>query len=122
RTRNALLGVAQRRMPRRNAAVDDADHDVLAAQAEVGAQTAGLLLEPQEDRAVVRRDVLIAVGPDALDLVALRELRGLRGRELRREAVQREPIAVDLAARRANGREQPIVALLELTRVALHRA
>ena len=74
----AVLRVEQRRMIRRDAAVDDADDDVLAAQLEIGAQAADRILQAEEGRAVVGVQVLVRVLPDALDLGALREPRYLR--------------------------------------------
>ena len=65
-------------MLRRDAAVDDADDDALAAQPEVGAQAADGILQAEERRAVVGLQILVRVLPDALDFGALREPRDLR--------------------------------------------
>src|SRR5690606_31442354 len=73
RPRHLRLDVEQRRMIRRDPAVDDADDHVLAVQAEIRAQAAVRLLEAQEDRAVVRLEPVVGVGPDALDLAERRE-------------------------------------------------
>src|SRR5690606_32615693 len=62
------LGVEQRRMIRRDPAVDDADDHVFALQPEIRAQSAARILEPEEDRAVVRAEPLVGVRPDALDV------------------------------------------------------
>ena len=106
---------------RRDAAVDDADDDVLAAQLEIRAQAADGILQAEEVRAVVRLQILVRVPPDALDLGALREPRYLSGRQTRREAVDGVAVAVDLRARGAEAAEQPVVRLLELFRVRVGR-
>ena len=77
RARDQLDRVGERRVIGRDAAVDHADDDVLAAQLQIGAQAAVLVLEAEEDRAIVRVDGLVGVEPDPLDLGALREPRRL---------------------------------------------
>ena len=93
-------------MIRGDAAVDDADDDVLAAKLQIGAQAARWVLEAQESRAVVRADVLVRVRPNALDVGALREPRDLGGRELGRKAVHGVPVAIDLVAGGTEAAEQ----------------
>ena len=119
--RNVLFGIEQGGVVRCHAAVDDTDDDVLAAQLEIRTQPARLILQAEEDGAVVGLHVLVCVLPDPLDLVALRKPRGLRGGEACRKPVQRVPIAVHLAAGRADAAEQPIVTLLEPLDVTLCR-
>src|SRR5690606_755256 len=72
--RNVTLDVEQRGMVRRDAAVDEADDDILAPKPQVRAQAPGRILEAEEDRAVERRELPVRVRPDALDGAAASEL------------------------------------------------
>jgi len=108
-------------MVRRDAAVDDADDDALAAQLEVGTQAPHGILQAEERGAVVGPQILVRVLPDALDLGALRETRYLPGRQPRRKPVDGVTVAVDLRIRGADAAEQPIVRLLERFSVGVGR-
>lgn len=116
--RQTRHGIAQRRVMWRDAAVDDSDDHVLAAQTEIGAQAPDRLLESEEDGALVCLQLLQRVRPNPFDLGALREPRDLTGVEPGGETVQRVAKAVDLLARRPDRREQLVVGLLEMTHVA----
>src|SRR5690606_23909263 len=116
---NVAFEVEQCRMIRRDAAVDDADDHVLAAQTEVRAQAADRIFETEEHCAVVRLKLLIGVEPDALDVVPLSETGRLPRCEPCGEAVHRVTKTIELAAGRADFPEQPIVGLLEVLHVAL---
>ncbi len=118
--RHAFLDVGQRRVVRRDTAVDDADDDALAAELEVRPQAAHLVFEPEKDRAVVGRQMQLFVGPNTLHCVVSRKLRYLRGRELGGESVQGIAKAVDLGVLSTDLCQEPVVRELELLGVGLY--
>ena len=80
----------------RDAAVDNTDDDVLAAQAQVAAQTAILRRQAEKAGTVVGLDELGPVFPDVADVSPGPQLPGLRGSQARGETVERVAVAVEL--------------------------
>ncbi len=90
-----LARVLHGRVLRRNAAVDNADDDAVAAQSERAAQAIARIEQLEEVGTEVGRQRANLVFPDTQDLLHVFGLDGLRGRHARSKTVQRIAIAVN---------------------------